>query len=60
MAATDSAMRPPGPPGTAIGLADAVDKPRDEYAHLWPIRLASVLIGILEELRVRQVLQSRS
>lgn len=48
MAATNSAMKPPGPPGTAIGLADAAaDRPRDKYAHLWPIRLASVLIGIL-------------
>ena len=47
MAAPDRVMEPPGPPGTRVGLADAGDRPHDDHAHIWPIRLASILIGIL-------------
>ncbi|HYO51007.1 MAG TPA: TQO small subunit DoxD [Chloroflexia bacterium] len=47
MAAPGRVVDPPGPPGTAIGLAHAEDMPHDDHAHLWPIRLAGVLIGIL-------------
>ena len=44
MSASGRIVNPPGPPGTAVGLAD---RPRDDYTHLWPVRLASVVIGIL-------------
>lgn len=47
MTAPGRVAQPPGPPGTAIGLAHAGDRPNDDYAHLWPVRLASIVIGIL-------------
>ena len=47
MTSPDRVGQPPGPTGAAMGLARAGDKPADDYTHLWPVRLASVLIGIL-------------
>jgi hypothetical protein len=47
MNAPGRVVDPPGPPGSAVGLAHASDRPRADFAHLWPVRLASVMIGIL-------------
>ncbi len=47
MAAPGRAVNPPGPAGTAVGLANDGDRPRDAFVHLWPVRLASILIGVL-------------
>ncbi len=47
MAATDRAMQSPVPPGSATGMADSADKAREGFAHLWPVRVASIVIGVL-------------
>lgn len=47
MALSGRAVEPPGRSNAAVGMADAGDRPADDHARLWPIRLASILIGIL-------------
>jgi len=52
MAAPDRVTQPPGPADSWDGQADTVDRTHDNHAHLWPIRLASILIGILWFLQI--------
>ncbi|MEO5953365.1 MAG: TQO small subunit DoxD [Chloroflexia bacterium] len=47
MNAPGRVVDPSGSRGAAVGLAHTSDRARLDFAQLWPVRLASVVIGIL-------------
>jgi thiosulfate dehydrogenase (quinone) large subunit len=47
MAATDPAISSPARADTGVRGVDTADRAHDNHAHLWPIRIAALLIGLL-------------